>query len=71
MAKAVILREISRDGRSVLESSVYSNVRSSGDNLRATNKLAKNKARVLKRSLPQPAPLIPQQAIAKGASATP
>jgi hypothetical protein len=70
MANAVILRDICRDGRSVLESSVTANVRFSGDNLGVTNKLAKNTARVLKRSLPQPAPLIPQQAIAKGASAT-
>jgi hypothetical protein len=63
MANAVILRDISRDGRSVLQSSVTGNVRLSDDNLRATNKLAKTQ-QVLKQS-PQAAPLIQKKQLPK------
>jgi len=56
---------VTRDGRVVLERAVAANVRFIGDNLKATNKVANNTAKLLKRSLPQPATLIQQQTTAK------
>jgi hypothetical protein len=57
---------ITRNGHVVLEQVVAGNVRFIGDNLRATNKVAHNAAKILKRSpLPQPATLIARQSTGK------
>ena len=62
---------ITRSGRIVLERTVKGNVRFFGDNLGATNKVANNTAKILKRSiLPAPAALAPQQTSPKEATAT-
>jgi hypothetical protein len=54
------------DSHVVLEHTVEGDVRFIGDNLRATNKVAHNAAKILKRSpLPQPATPIAQQSTAK------
>ena len=62
---------VTRSGRVVLEGMVKGNVRFIGDNLGATNKVANNTAKILKRSiLPAPAAVLPQQTTSKEATAT-
>jgi hypothetical protein len=62
----VHIQLLTRDGHVVLEHVVTGHVRFLGDNLRATNKVAHNAAKILKRSpLPQPATPIAQQSIGK------
>jgi hypothetical protein len=62
----VHIQLVTRNGRVVLERAVEGDVRFFGDNLRATNKVAHNAAKTLKRStLPQPATAIAQQTTAK------
>ena len=62
---------ITRTGFVVLERTVEGNVWFIGDNLRATNKVANNTAKILKRSiLPAPAAVLPQQTTSKEATAT-
>jgi hypothetical protein len=62
----VRIQLLNRDGHIVLEHVVDGNVRFIGDNLRATNKVAHNAAKILKRSpLPQPATPIAQQSTGK------
>jgi len=52
---------VTPNGRVVLQQTIQGNVRFLGDNLEATNKLAKNAAKVLnKSSLPSPSSLKPQ-----------
>jgi len=61
---------LTRDGHVVLEHVVNGDVRFIGENLKATNKLASNTAKILKRSsLPDPAVLVPGQTISKEATA--
>lgn len=61
-----------QNGQVVMEHVVDGNVRFLGDNLRATNKVALNTAKLLKQSpLPQPAASIAQQSIEKGPTLTP
>jgi hypothetical protein len=56
------IQMLTRNGRVVLEHSVEGDVRFLGDNLKATNKVAHNAAKILKRSpLPEPATAIAQQ----------
>jgi hypothetical protein len=62
----VRIQLLTRDNRVVLEHTVEGDVRFLGDNLRATNKVAHNAAKILKRSpLPQPATPIAQQSTGK------
>jgi hypothetical protein len=62
----VSIQLLSVDKRVVLEGTVDGNVRFLGDNLRATNKVAQNAAKLLKRSpLPPPATPIAQQSAEK------
>jgi hypothetical protein len=62
----VHIQLITRNGHVVLEHVVDGNVRFIGDNLRATNKVAHNAAKILKQSpLPQPETPIAQQSTAK------
>lgn len=62
----VRIQLLTRDNHVVLEHVVSGNVRFIGDNLRATNKVAHNAAKILKRSpLPQPATPIAQQSTGK------
>jgi hypothetical protein len=62
----VHIQLITRNGHVVLEHVVAGNVRFIGDNLRATNTVAHNAAKILKRSpLPQPATPIAQQSTGK------
>jgi hypothetical protein len=62
----VRIQLLTRDSRVVLEHTVEGDVRFIGDNLRATNKVAHNAAKILKRSpLPQPATPIAQQSTGK------
>jgi hypothetical protein len=62
----VHIQLITRNGHVVLEHTIAGNVRFIGDNLRATNNVAHNAAKLLKRSpLPQPAAAIAQQSAAK------
>src|SRR5258708_5609406 len=68
----VHLQFSTRNGRVVLERAVEGDVRFIGDNLRATNKVANNTAKILKRStLPAPAAPVPQQATGKESTSTP
>ena len=68
----VHIQLLTRNGRVVLERSVEGDVRFIGDNLGATNKVANNTAKILKRStLPVPAASIPQQATGKESTSTP
>lgn len=65
----VHIQLVTRNGRVVLERAVEGDVRFIGDNLRATNKMASNTVKILKRStLPAPATLIPQQTASKKAT---
>lgn len=67
----VRIQLVTRDGRVVLESSVEGDVRFIGDNLRATNKVANNAVKILKRTtLPAAGVLPSQQTISKEAPAT-
>jgi hypothetical protein len=62
----VHIQLLTRDGHVVLEHVVAGDVRFLGDNLGATNKVAHNTAKILKRSpLPQPVTPIAQQSIGK------
>jgi len=62
----VRIQLLTRNGHVVWEHTVAGNVRFIGDNLGATNKVAHNAAKTLKRSpLPQPATAIAQQSIGK------
>ena len=62
----VQIQLLTQDGHVVLEHVVAGNVRFIGDNLRATNTVAHNAAKILKRSpLPQPATSIAQQSTEK------
>ncbi|MCU1221050.1 MAG: hypothetical protein JWN42_2247 [Candidatus Angelobacter sp.] len=62
----VHIQLLTGDSRVVLEHTVDGNVRFLGDNLGATNKVARNAAKILKRSpLPQPATPIAQQSTGK------
>ena len=62
----VHIQLITPNGHVVLEHAVAGNVRFIGDNLRATNTVAHNAAKILKRSpLPQPATPIAQQSTGK------
>ena len=62
----VHIQLLTRDGHVVLEHVVDGNVRFLGDNLKATNKVAHNAAKLVKRSpLPQPATAIAQQSTLK------
>ncbi len=62
---------LTRNGQVVLDHAVEGKVRFIGENLAATNKVANNTAKILKRSiLPAPAEVIPQQTTAKEAKAT-
>jgi hypothetical protein len=68
----VHIQLITRNGQVVLEHVVAGNVRFLGDNLQATNKVAHNVAKILKRSpLPQPATPIAQQSTGKEPSPIP
>lgn len=68
----VRIQLVTRSGRVVLERDVQGSVRFIGDNLAATNKVANNTAKILKRSiLPAPAALVPQQTTAKELPSTP
>jgi hypothetical protein len=68
----VHIQLVTRNGRVVLDRAVEGNVRFIGDNLRATNKVANNTAKILKHStLPAPAASIPQQATGKQSTSTP
>ena len=68
----VHIQLLTRNGRVVLERAVEGDVRFIGDNLRATNKVANNTAKILKHStLPAPAVSIPQQATGKESTSTP
>lgn len=68
----VHIQLLARNGRVVLERAVEGNVRFIGDNLRATDKVANNTAKILKQStLPAPAASIPQQATVKESTSTP
>jgi hypothetical protein len=62
----VHIQLITRNGHVELEHVVAGNVRFIGDNLRATNKVAHNAAKIIKQSpLPQPATSIAQQSTGK------
>lgn len=62
----VHIQLLTRDGRVVIERAVKGDVRFIGDNLRATNKVAGNAAKILKRAtLPEPAASIAQQSTGK------
>lgn len=62
----VHIQLLTRDGHVVLEHVVAGNVRFLGDNLRATNNVAHNAEKILKRSpLPQPTTPIAQQSTVK------
>ena len=62
---------VTRNGRVVVERAVEGNVRFIGDNLRATNKVANNTAKILKRStLPAAGALVPEQATGKESTPT-
>ena len=68
----VHIQLLTRNGRVVLERAVEGDVRFIGDNLRATNKVANNTAKILKQStLPAPAASIPEQATGKESTSTP
>jgi len=68
----VHIQLLTRNGRVVLERAVEGDVRFIGDNLRATNKVANNTAKILKQStLPAPAAPVPQQATGKESTSTP
>jgi hypothetical protein len=68
----VHIQLITRNGHVVLEHTVAGNVRFIGDNLRATNKVAHNAAKLLKRStLPGTSSADPQQATGKESTSTP
>jgi hypothetical protein len=67
----VHIQLVTRNGQVVLERPVEGDVRFIGDNLGATNKVASNTAKILKRAmLPTPATLIPQPTTSKEATAT-
>ena len=67
----VHIQLVTRNGRVVLERAVEGNVRFIGDNLGATNKVANNTAKILKRStLPAAVGLVPQQTAIKEAMGT-
>ncbi len=58
----VHIQLVTPDGRVVMEHDVAGNVRFMGDNMRATNKLANNTAKILKRSaLPPPSTQVAQK----------
>jgi hypothetical protein len=62
----VRIQLLTQDSRLVLEHTIEGDVRFLGDNLRATNKVARNAAKTLKRSpLPQPATSIAEQSTGK------
>jgi len=61
---------LDRNGRVVLEHAVEGDVRFIGDNLRATNKVAHNTAKILKQSN-LPAPTAPEEATGKESTSTP
>ena len=68
----VQIQVLTRNGQVVLEHSVEGDVRFIGDNLRATDKVANNTAKVLKQStLPPAAAPVPQQSNGKESSTTP
>jgi len=68
----VHIQLITRNGDVVLEHVVAGNVRFIGDNLRATNTVAHNAAKILKRStLPDTNSTAPQQATGKESTSTP
>jgi len=66
----VHIQLIARNGRVVLDRTVEGDVRFIGDNLRATNKVAHNTAKILKQSN-LPAPTAPQEATGKESTSTP
>jgi len=67
----VHIQLVTRNGRVVLERDVEGDVRFIGDNLGATNKVANNIVKILKRStLPAPAAPIPQQTTPNEATTT-
>src|SRR5262249_32278822 len=66
----VHIQLIARSGRVVLDRTVEGDVRFIGDNLRATNKVAHNTAKILKQST-FPAPAAPQEATGKESTSTP
>jgi hypothetical protein len=67
----VHIQLVTRDGRVVLERAVKGEVRFIGDNLRATNKVANNTVKILKRTtLPAAGVLPSQQTTSKEATAT-
>jgi hypothetical protein len=67
----VHIQLVTRNGRVVLDRAVEGNVWFIGDNLRATNKVANNKAKILKRlTLPAVGGLVPQQTAIKEATGT-
>ena len=67
----VHIQLVTRDGRVVLDRAVKGEVRFIGDNLRATDKVANNTAKLLKRTtLPAAAALSSQQTTSKEATAT-
>ena len=69
---SVHIQLLTRDGRVVLDRAVEGNVRFIGDNLRATNKVAHNAAKILRGStLPGPAAPLPQQTTGKESTSTP
>jgi len=68
----VHIQLITRNGDVVLEHVVAGNVRFIGDNLRATNTVAHNAAKILKRStLPETSSADPQQTTGKESTSTP
>ena len=68
----VHIQLLTRSGRVVLDRAVEGDVRFIGDNLRATNKVANNTAKILKQStLPAPAAPVRQQATRKESASTP
>ena len=68
----VHIQLVTRNGDVVLEHVVAGNVRFIGDNLRATNTVAHNAAKILKRStLPETSSTDPQQATGKESTSTP
>ena len=68
----VHIQLITRNGHVELEHVVDGNVRFVGDNLRATNKVAHNAAKILKRStIPDTNSTAPQQATGKESTSTP
>jgi hypothetical protein len=68
----VQIQVLTRNGQVVLDHSVEGDIRFIGDNLRVTDKVANNTAKILKRSpLPPAAAPVPQQATGKESASTP